>query len=250
METRNLEAVGRVKAVYRYPVKSMRGEQVEAAPLRWVGFAGDRRYSFALSGSTNRFPWLTAKIFTSLLAYTPYFCEPDKPNDSAVRVLTPQGEDWPVEAPELAGELSGLFQNPVFLLQVGRGTFDSAPVSIISTRTVDFIAGQTGLPSDVRRFRPNLLVEAFEDKPFIEDDWIGSRVAFGPEDLDPENAPRLRLDRPCERCVIVNHDPDTLASNPAVLKFLGKTHQVNAAVYATIEALGTIREGDLIYRVK
>jgi uncharacterized protein YcbX len=248
-ETSKLKPVGRVKAIYRYPVKSMRGEQVEAAPLRWVGFAGDRRYSFVLSGSANRFPWLTAKIFPPLLAYTPYFSEPDNPNESAVRVLTPQKEDWPVEAAELAGELSQKFQKQVFLLQVGRGTFDSAPVSIISTQTVDLIAGQTGLPGDVRRFRPNLLVEAFEDRPFIEDEWIGSKIAFGAEDLDHKTAPRLRLDRPCERCVIVNHDPDTLTSNPAVLKFLGKTHQVNAAVYATIEALGTIKEGDLVYRI-
>lgn len=246
--TGNLQPLGRVKAVYRYPVKSMRGEKVEAAPLRWVGFAGDRRYSFVRSGSTNRFPWLTAKIFAPLLAYTPYFCETDKPNDSAVRVLTPQGEDWPVEAPELAQELSRLFKREVFLLQVGRGTFDSAPISLISTHTIDFIARQTGLPPDVRRFRPNLLVETFESKAFVEDDWIGSSLIFGPEGLDPQTAPRLRLDRPCERCVIVNHDPDTLASNPQVLKFLGKTHQVNAAVYATIEALGTVREGDLIFR--
>ncbi|MBN9388983.1 MAG: MOSC domain-containing protein [Chloroflexi bacterium] len=249
-ETINIEAIGKVKAVYRYPVKSMRGEEVKAAPLRWVGLAGDRRYSFVRSGSSNRFPWLTAKIFPNLLTYIPYFSEPDNPNESAVRVRTPSGADKSIEDPQLAKELSDLFENPIFLLQVGRGTFDSAPFSIITTQTVNFIAGQTGLPSEVRRFRPNLLVEAFDDKPFIEDSWIGTSILLGQGYFDPATAPRFRLDRTCERCVIVNYNPDTLASNPQVLKFLGKTHQVNAGIYGTIEALGTISKDDVVYRLK
>lgn len=248
MPGKDWQPVGKIEGIFRYPVKSMRGEQVREAPLRWVGFAGDRRYSFARSGNTARFPWLTAKIFAPLLTYTPYFCDVNNPNESAVRVVTPDSLDLSIESPELAEQLSKLYQNEVFLLQIGRGIFDSSPISIITTQTVDFVAEQIGMKSDFRRFRPNLLVKALTNKPFVEDEWVGSSLIIGQQDLDPRKAPRLHLDRPIERCVIVNHDPDSTVSEPQVLKLLGRIHQTNAGVYGTVETLGTVKEGDLIYR--
>ena len=61
MTNNHISVVGVVKALYRYPVKSMRGECVEEARVWWHGLEGDRRYACGRTGNTSRFPWLTAR---------------------------------------------------------------------------------------------------------------------------------------------------------------------------------------------
>ena len=54
--------VGRVAALWRYPVKSMGGEVLSETEVSWHGFAGDRRWAFIREGVVRSgFPWLTIR---------------------------------------------------------------------------------------------------------------------------------------------------------------------------------------------
>jgi hypothetical protein len=63
------EIIGIVAALARYPVKSMAGEPMAEADLRWNGIHGDRQYSFYRLGDRGRFPWLSARDLPSLVLY-------------------------------------------------------------------------------------------------------------------------------------------------------------------------------------
>jgi len=68
-----MEILGTVRAIYRYPVKSMAGETQAAADLGWHGLDGDRRFAFRLLGNASGFPWLQASKLPGLLRYRPFF---------------------------------------------------------------------------------------------------------------------------------------------------------------------------------
>src|SRR5229473_1193020 len=63
--------IGRVEAIFRYPVKSMAGERLEAAELGWHGLEGDRRLAFRRINNSSGFPWLSASQLPDLLRFAP-----------------------------------------------------------------------------------------------------------------------------------------------------------------------------------
>ncbi|HSH78595.1 MAG TPA: MOSC N-terminal beta barrel domain-containing protein, partial [Herpetosiphonaceae bacterium] len=211
MRNENTHIVGVVKALYRYPVKSMRGECIDETRVWWHGFEGDRRYAFVRGGNTSRFPWLTARDVPAMLRYAAYFSDPAQPVDSPVRVRTPEGDDLPVESDALALALANSYGGPVHLMQSGRGTFDSMGVSLISTATLEALGTRAGLALDPLRFRPNILVETAGGEPFAEEAWVGRLLTFGAGD----DAARIRANRKDRRCMMVNLDPETARQDPA-----------------------------------
>src|SRR5436853_7371656 len=124
--------IGTVKAIYRYPVKSMGGESLRSAALRWPGIDGDRQYAFYRAANMSRFPWLTGREVPEMVTYSARYVEADNPRHSAVQVAA-RGHEFLLGDPELRKLLSGAAGEEVRLLQVGRGTFDSMPVSVLST---------------------------------------------------------------------------------------------------------------------
>jgi uncharacterized protein YcbX len=68
--------VGEVEAIFRYPVKSMRGERLETAELGWHGLDGDRRLAFRRADDRGGFPWLTASKLPELILFAPQRREP------------------------------------------------------------------------------------------------------------------------------------------------------------------------------
>src|SRR5437016_6273642 len=59
--------IGHVEAIFRYPVKSMSGERLEAARMGWHGLEDDRRLAFRRIDDRSGFPWLTASKLPDLL---------------------------------------------------------------------------------------------------------------------------------------------------------------------------------------
>src|SRR5689334_3409535 len=104
--------VGTVAAIWRYPVKSMRGEAIDGSHVDWPGLDGDRRYAFVRSGNLSSFPWLTGRDVPALIRYAPYFADPAHVLESRVRVQTPDGRDLAVESAELVAELAALHGAP------------------------------------------------------------------------------------------------------------------------------------------
>src|SRR6476661_6732035 len=86
-----------VAALFRFPVKSMDGEELDRATVYWHGLEGDRRQVFVKTGDLSSFPWLTARDVPGMLRYAAYLVDPASPRQSAVRVRTPDGADLAVE---------------------------------------------------------------------------------------------------------------------------------------------------------
>jgi uncharacterized protein YcbX len=213
-----MEYLGIVKTIYRYPVKSIGGESLASATLRWSGIDGDRQYAFYRAGNRSRFPWLTGREVADLVTYSASYLETDNPRHSAVRVTTPE-RDYDVGDPELQDRLSQVAGEEIRLLQVGRGTFDSMPVSVLSTATMGLLDRHFGQSLDIRRFRANIIVETPEGQEHRETNWVGGTLVFG----DAESGPRLRANLPIDRCVMITIDPQTASREPKLLRGVSRT---------------------------
>jgi uncharacterized protein YcbX len=225
--------IGTVAELWRYPVKSMAGERVAHAEVSWHGVAGDRRWAFVRAGSErSAFPWLTIRERPEMALYRPALAEPGRPDDSPTLVRTPAGEELDVADPALAARLG----DGVRLMKQRRGIQDSAPLSLISTATLAQLGELVGRKLDVRRFRPNLLVEPQDGEPFAEDGWIGSVLRIGEA--------RLRLDRRDQRCVMINVDPDTIERDAEVLRTVARERDSCLGVYGTTVTPGRVAVGD------
>ena len=80
------QLIGWVRELWRYPVKSMKGETLAETGVYWYGFDGDRRYGFVQSDNPTGFPWLTGRQLPEMVCYRPYFVDPSRPHESTVRV--------------------------------------------------------------------------------------------------------------------------------------------------------------------
>jgi uncharacterized protein YcbX len=223
--------VGRVAALWRYPVKSMAAEPLEEVEVAWAGFAGDRRWAFVRSGiERSGFPWMTIRQRSNMGEYRPSFVDPSRPDDSRTVVCTPTGDELEVVDPALAAELG----EGVRVIKQDRGVFDAMPLSLISTQSVAALGALVGSELDPLRFRPNLLIEASE--PYEEETWVGSVVRVG--------GMAMRVDQQDERCAIVTVDPVTSERNPAVLRTIAQQRDTCMGVYGSTVTPGRVAVGD------
>ena len=241
-----ITAIAVVQQLFRFPVKSMRGEELREGRISWHGLDGDRRYAFVKTGNLAPFPWLTARDVPDMLRLAPAFVDPSDPINSSLVVRMLDDAVLPLESPALVTALARSFGAPVHLMRLGRGAFDSLPLSLLSLSTVRDVPAPHDHPVDVRRFRANILVEAFEDRPYVEDGWSGGLLVFG----DRPDSARVRVNRPIPRCMMINLDPDTARQDASVLRHVVHTNSNQAAVHASTERPGTIQVGDLVYLVR
>jgi uncharacterized protein YcbX len=225
--------IGAVAALWRYPVKSMAAEPLEDADVSWHGIPGDRRWAFVRKDSvTSGFPWLTIRELPALCRYRPSFVQPDSPDKSRTVVVTPTGSELDIVAPALAAELG----DGVRPIRNDRGFFDTMPLSLLTTQTLAALSTLVGTPLDVRRFRPNLVIDGSSAKPFREDAWVGRVLRIG--------ALRLRIDKRDQRCVTVTVDPVTTRRSPAILRTIARERDACLGVYATTVQPGRVAVGD------
>lgn len=232
--------IGHVEAIYRYPVKSMRGERLAEAKLGWHGIDGDRRLALCRIDDRSAFPWLTASKLPDLLLFLP---QGGASGDGPAHIRTPDGQSLPVFDQELAAEIGRQFGAPVQMMQLKHGIFDEADISVIALDTVSEICRLAGQKSDVRRFRPNILIRPLRSVPFQEDDWVGSVLTFG----DGNDCPMIALTMRDVRCSIVNFDPDTARPAPEMLRAVVRANQNTAGVYGAITRIGRLEVGQTVF---
>ena len=237
-----LTEIGHVEAIFRYPVKSMRGERLEVARLGWHGLDGDRRLAFRRLDNRTEFPWLSASKLPDLLLFAPHGSDEGAQGDLPTHVRAPDGAELPVFGEDLATEIGRRHGAPVQMMQLKHGIFDEASISVITLDTVREIGRLAGRDSDVRRFRPNIVVRALRSVPFQEDEWVGGVLSFGGGDEGPAITVTLRD----VRCSIVNFDPDSARPAPGILKAVVRAHQNTAGVYGTVTRSGGLAVGQSI----
>jgi len=236
------QEVGRISQVFRYPVKSMAGVSVDAASLGWHGLDGDRRLAFRRVDDKGGFPWLTAKRVAELILYRP-FGQAERDPLLPTHVRTPDGNEMPLDGEELREALSRRCGSAVELMQLDRGIFDDASVSVIAGATIRAIEQASGCRVDARRFRPNIVVEAPDGAPFEEDRWVGKRLVFGAA----ADGPAVGVTKRDERCVMITLDPETAQSQVDVMKTAVRLNGHHAGVYATVIRKGALGVGQAVY---
>jgi uncharacterized protein YcbX len=234
--------IGQIEAIFRYPVKSMRGEPVDAATLGWHGLEGDRRLAFRRLDERGGFPWLTASNLPDLILFTPQRLGDGNGEALPTHVRTPEGEEMPVFGEALAAEVGRRYGAPVEMMQLKHGIFDDASISVITSDTVREVGRLAGRSADVRRFRPNIVVRSTRAVPFEEDDWLGGMLTFG----EGNGAPAVAVTMRDARCAMVNIDPDKGSPTPEVLKAVVRTNQNNAGIYGTVTRIGQLTVGQTV----
>jgi MOSC domain-containing protein len=232
--------IGTVTHLFRYPVKSMAGVSIDAASLGWYGLEGDRRHAFRLTAARSGFPFLTASRLNELVLYQP-FGPPESVLPTHVR--TPDGLELELSSAELRDALSARHGEAVELMRLDHGIFDETPVSVICGSTIRGIEREAERPLDVRRFRPNVIVEIPGAEPFAEDMWVGKTLLLG----DRADGPAVTVTLRDLRCVMVNLDPDTAERDARVMKTTARLNQNCAGVYGTVVREGRVFVGQKVY---
>jgi len=237
--------IGQVEAIFRYPVKSMGGERLQAAKLGWHGLEGDRRLAFRRLDERSGFPWLTVVKLPDLVLFAPQRREDDGEENLPTHIRTPDGREMTTFGEDLAGEVARRCGSPVQMMHLKHGIFDDACISVIASDTVNEIARLAGQNPDVRRFRPNVVVRLLRSIPFSEDEWVGGVLLFGEGDAAPAIAVTMRD----VRCSMVNIDPDSARPAPEMLKAVVRANQNNAGIYGAVTRIGQLAVGQpIIFR--
>jgi MOSC domain-containing protein len=252
--------IGKVDSLWRYPVKSMRGEELHEAFAGYSGIYGDRLFAFRSSASHKGFPYLTAREQRRLLQYRPRFRYPEKAArpinlieaeskdanplsadlaDLVIDVETPDGQKLAIDDPALIEALRADIdqKHQVTLMQSQRAMTDCRPVSIFSLQSARQLGEETGTPIDKRRFRANVYVDLTSAQGFAENQFVGRSLRIGPKvvvtilERDP-------------RCVMITLDPDTGEKTPAILKNVAQAHEGMAGVYGAVMVEGMLHKGD------
>ena len=268
--------VGSVAALWRYPVKSMMGEELNSSAVTDRGLLGDRRFAVVdratgkVGGAKNPRKW------GSFFDFRATYCESPRVGATApqVRITLPDGAEVTTGQGDLEQVLSRVFGRAVALeearpdqrstgataeeywpdmaglgyrdtvtdFEMPAGTFfDIGVVHLLTTTTIDRL--RVLYPQgrfEARRFRPNIVVSIpGEDQGFVENDWVGRTVTVG-------GNVRLAITEPCPRCVMITLPQGDLPKDSGILRTAAQHNGVNVGVYAAVLNGGTIRRGDTV----
>ena len=228
----------RVSALWRYPVKSMHGEPLQAATLTAHGLAGDRLFAFESSGAAPGMLRLTGAGRREWLRFRAGIDASGR-TSTTTTVRTPEGQLHDVRDPVLSELLTRRLGDghTLSLTKSQVPQTDCRPVSLISNATIEYLARELGQAVDPRRFRANIYLDG--KHPFWEDSLVGRTIRIGAEVT-------LRVLERDPRCRFITLDPETTAPMPGLMKLLDRYHQTRAGVYAAVVCTGEIRLGDQV----
>lgn len=253
METQH---IGSIVSLWRYPVKSMMGEELNASDLTESGLSGDRAYALIdssngkVASAKNPVKW--GKLFDCRAA----FINPPRSGENLppVRITLPNGSMVTSEQNDVNEVLSSTIGRSVSLKSaateppileeywpdieglahkeivtdesIAAGApegsfFDYAVVHILTTATLDRL--RSLYPDgrfEVRRFRPNIVVQVeTKEKSFLENSWIGKKILLGDQVL-------LHITDPCSRCVMTTLPQGDLPADPGILRTAAQHNKV------------------------
>jgi uncharacterized protein YcbX len=247
----------RLTALWRHPVKSLRGEQLAAAVIEPDGLRGDRLFGIR-DQATGKI--LTGRREPRLLLAGASLAEDAQPD-----VILPDGVRLRGCAPATDAALSAWLGQPVALVEACGAPaanaeyfadatddtstaiewtmpadrfVDALPLPVLTTASLRaaaelYPAGEW----DVRRFRPNLLVEV-DGAAWLEDGWCGKTVRVGQVELTPV--------QPCVRCTMVTRPQPELGCDLDIYRTLARQHDGTLGVWSTVQLPGTVQVGDAV----
>lgn len=254
--------IGTVESLWRYPVKSMRGEELDEMFAGYAGVYGDRLFAFESSASPKGFPFFTGRDQRQMIRYRPRFRDPDKaarpvnwlaaqklsplvnpisatPDQLMVDVESPDGKTFAIADPALRDHLcAGLDgKHELRLLRSEKAMTDCRPVSFFALQTANKLAEEAGMKVDKRRFRANFYLDLADFAGFTEDQFVGRSLRLGSQVV-------VAITNRDGRCMMVTLDPETGKKAPAILKAVAQGHEGKAGVYGAVLVEGIVRKGD------
>jgi len=242
-----------IAEIWRYPVKSMLGEQIDHANVGPGGIHGDRRWAVVDRGSGVS---LSAKRYADLLSCRAWT------SDGEVMIRIPDRREYPAGSAEVARALSDLLGRQVTTrsaeatetirhefpttITEGEGKpflyepetkafFDCAPLQLLTTGTL--VELQRLLPASVIhpvRFRPNFLIET-KETGFVENDWVNNDVTLG--------SLRCQVYDDTRRCIMVALGQGDLPRDTDVIRTILTSNVGRAGVALKTEDSGLVRKG-------
>ncbi len=198
--------IGTLRAIRRYPVKSLRGEVLDACAVLPTGLEGDRDGALiATSGPRAGKP------------------HRGKEDDRLHRL------DDAAEALSLAPDIELAHSDD-------GGFFDDAPVSLILDRWLDGLSSFVGYRVEFERFRPNFFVEAQAGIALDEAALTGRELRLGEV--------TLRVRYPIERCVVPTYDLHGGPADPRILRYVAQARSNWMGIYCDVPRAGIARTGD------
>ena len=270
MATATPTVIGSVRSLWRYPVKSMLGEELDTAEVTERGLLGDRAYALVdasdgkVASAKQPRKWAPLVTFQASYDHSPRLGEP-LPH---VRITLPDGTTVSHDAPDCHARLSRACGREVTLQAASLNTatvelywpdveglvlretirdfnlpehtfFDLAPLHLLTTATLGRLGdlypqGQFA----VQRFRPNIVIEPTTDtRDFLENAWVDRTLAIGA-------TVRLHITGGCYRCVMTTLPQADLPHDVTILRTIAQHNEAHAGVYATMLRGGTIRCSD------
>lgn len=263
-------SIGAVVSLWRYPVKSMMGEELNATDVTERGVLGDRSYALVDTSSKKVVSAKNPSKWPNLFDCRAAFLEPPHPTGklAPVRLTLPDGRivtsgqadingilsrvvgrdvTLAATAPQNPGleeywpDMEGLARRDVVTDEVmPEGMFfDCAVIHLLTTATLDRL--RELYPQgrfEVRRFRPNIVVQLSSgERDFAENQWVGRTLTIG-------NELRLSVTGSCPRCVMTTLPQGDLPKDPGILRTAAQYNQANVGIYAAVLRGSTIRRGD------
>jgi MOSC domain-containing protein len=259
-----VSVIGTVESLWRYPVKSMRGEEMPEIFAGYAGIYGDRLFAFESSAARKGLPFLTGRDQRQMIRYRPRFRNPEKAAcpvnlaqaeklsplvnpvsasalDLMIDVEIPDGKTFAIDDPKLIDYLRANIdpRHELTLRRSDKSMTDCYPLSIFAVQTARKLAEETGIAVDKRRFRANVYLDLKSAEGFAEDEFVGKSLRIGSKVV-------VQVVQRDGRCMMITLDPDTAEKTPAILKAVAQAHEGMAGVYAAVLAEGMILKGDRV----
>jgi len=269
-----------VASLWRYPVKSMTGQEMNAVELTAGGVQGDRAYALVDLDTDRVISAKNPRKWPDFFAYHAWYAQPvsgsgalppdwiqlpdggmvcsDAPDVDQVlsaalkarvslRKVAPEKPVLEQYWPEREGQAEAVTQEAIAGAAPAGTFFDYATVHILTTASLKRLSAL--YPEgrfETRRFRPNLVIATDPDQPgFVENDWVGHRLHLGDEVI-------LEVTDPCPRCVMPTLAQADLPRDPGIMRAIvaNKVHVPfldqalpSVGVYARVIQGGTVRRG-------
>lgn len=227
--------IGRVAELWRYPVKSLGGEQLGEALCGERGIEGDRRWAVRGgdgklgSGKTTR----RFRRMPGLLSMSSFLDDAGQ-----AWVCFPGGERGRVDDPATSVSVGAVVREDVALVEEGPVShFDDTPLHLVSSASLSWLCSlRPDDQIDRRRFRPNVVIDIPGEPSRPEADWVGRKLQIGEVTVS--------VVKPTERCVMVTLAQEELPFVPQILQQLHDVAASCLGVYAEVTTAGTLCVGD------
>jgi uncharacterized protein YcbX len=263
---------GSVASLWRYPVKSMLGEELDASYVDERGLLGDRSYALVDRVTGKVVSAKNPRRWGKLFGFRASFVDSPRVDRKlpGVRIMFPDGKSISSQQPDAESLLSEALGEQVTLSApsgdrpsyeeywpVVEGLtsrekvtdefmpphtfFDFGVVHLLATTTLDLLSEL--YPEgrfEVGRFRPNIIVEpSAREKDFVENSWVHRVLHVGEV--------RLRITKACTRCVMTTLAQGDLPQDLGILRAAASFNRASVGAYASVERGGNIKRGDSVW---